>query len=148
MKDRQVDHSALRTNQVFIITLLLIAFVIDSVWLVAFVGFVMLIGTAVPTWGLFKRIYTLILKPLGFIKPDVIEDNPEPHQFAQGFGGFVIVGAVISLFLSANLLGWVLVWLVLILAGLNLFLGFCVGCFIYYQLSKFGIPGFLAEPLR
>jgi hypothetical protein len=48
MTDRKVDHSALRTNQVFIIGLLLIAFILDAKWLVAFVAFVMLLGTFAP----------------------------------------------------------------------------------------------------
>jgi hypothetical protein len=40
---RQVDQSALQVNQTFIIGLLVTAFVLDSVWLVAFVGVVMLL---------------------------------------------------------------------------------------------------------
>ena len=41
---RKVDHSALRVNQAFIIGLLVLAFVLDSLSLVLLVGAVMLVG--------------------------------------------------------------------------------------------------------
>lgn len=144
---RKVDQSALKVNQGFIIGFLLLAFVLDSVWLVAFVGVVMLLGTAVPSLSLFKRIYQHGLKPAGLVKPNVITDNPEPHRFAQGFGGVVVALAVLALLAGLPVLGWALAGLVALLAALNLFLGFCAGCFLYYQLNKLGVPGFVHSPI-
>lgn len=145
---RKVDLSALRVNQAFIIILLILAFVLDSWQLVAFVGLVMLIGTALPRLSLFKQIYRRALQPAGFVKPNVIPDNPEPHRFAQGFGGLVLSLAVISLLAGQAIVGWTLVWLVITLAGLNLFLGFCAGCFLYYQLNRLHVPGFEHSPIK
>lgn len=147
MKSRKVDQTALRTNQAFIVALLVLAFVWNNVWLVAFVGAVMLLGTAVPPLSLFKQIYWQGLKHTNFVKPDIVVDNPEPHRFAQGFGGTVVAAAVAALLLDAAMLGWVLVWLVVLLAALNLFLGFCAGCFVYYQFNRLGVPGFVHRPL-
>ncbi len=147
-KERKVDHSALRVNQAFIIALSLLAFILNNVWLAAFVGLVMLLGTAVPSLSLFKRIYQHALRPAGLVKPDVIVDNPEPHRFAQGFGGVVVALAAVSLLAGLPVLGWGLVWLVIALAALNLVLGFCAGCFVYYQLGKLGLPGFRVSPIR
>ncbi len=146
--DRRVDQSALKVNQTFIIGLLIVAFVLDSVWLVAFVAGVMLLGTAVPTLSLFKRIYTGILRPAGIVKPQAMVDNPEPHRFAQGFGGVVLLVALLLFLMGAATAGWVLVGLVVVLAGLNLFLGFCAGCFVYYQLNRLGLPGFSHSPIQ
>lgn len=146
--ERKVDQSALKVNQAFIIGLLVLAFVLNSVWLVAFVGVVMLLGTAVPPLSLFKRIYRHVLRPAGLVKPDVITDNPQPHRFAQGFGGVVVALAVLALLGGQAFLGWALAWLVIVLAALNLFLGFCAGCFVYYQLNRLGVPGFTARPIR
>ncbi len=145
--ERKVDHAALRVNQSFIIGLNILAFVLDQVWLVALVAAVMLLGTAVPSLALFKQIYLKLLKPAGLVKPDVIADNPEPHQFAQGFGGVVLLLAVLAWLMGQTAVGWVLVGLVVLLAALNLFVGFCAGCFLYYQLNRLGIPGFSRTPL-
>lgn len=145
---KSVDQSALQVNQAFIIGLLILAFVLDAAWLVAFVALVMLLGTAVSKLSLFKRIYQHILKPAGLVKPKVIEDNPEPHRFSQGLGGLFLTGATIALLAGFPVLGWGLAWLVVALAAINLFLGFCVGCFMYYQFNKLGLPGFKVSPIR
>ena len=55
-------------------------------WLVAFVSAVMLIGTVFPKIALFKAVYWHVLKPLKIARPDMLQDNPEPHLFAQGVG--------------------------------------------------------------
>lgn len=148
MSARKVDQNALRTNQAFIIGFLLIAFLVSLPIVVAFVALVMLIGAAYPPARLFVLIYQYGLRPAGLVKPDVIEDNPEPHRFALGFGGVVAAISAVALFAGAATLGWALSILVIILAGVNLFLGFCAGCFVYYQLNKLGVPGFSHAPLQ
>jgi hypothetical protein len=142
MNNRKVDHSALRTNQAFIIALLILAFVTDAKWLVAFVGAVMLIGTALPKAALFKAVYVYVLKPLKIARPDMRSDNPEPHLFAQGVGGAFLAGATLAFIANATTVGWGLAWIVVALASLNLFAGICVGCLMYYWLNRLGVPGF------
>jgi len=148
MSTRKVDQSALRVNQAFIIGLLIVAFWLDAVWLVGLVAVVMVLGTAVPSLSLFKRIYQHILKPTGLVKPHIIEDNPEPHRFSQGLGGVFVTLATLALLAGFTIVGWALAWLVIVLAALNLFLGFCAGCFVYYQLNRLGVPGFRVSPIR
>ncbi len=142
MNDRKVDHSALRTNQAFIIGLLLISFVTDEKALVVFVAAVMLVGTFLPKISLFKGVYLYFLKPRGLIKPDVKIDNPEPHLFAQGVGGVFLTAATLAFLANVATVGWALVWIVIALAALNLFAGICVGCLMYYWLNRLGVPGF------
>ena len=144
---RKVDQSALKVIQAFIIAFLVLGFVLNAVWLVVFVAAVMLVGTVVPALSLFKGVYTRALRPSGLVKANIIADNPEPHRFAQGFGGVVLLGAIAALLAGSAVLGWALVGLVIVLAALNLFLGFCAGCFVYYQLSKLGVPGFDRRPM-
>jgi hypothetical protein len=135
----RVDHSALRFNQASIITLLILAFLFDQVWLVAFVAAVMLTGTIWPGAGLFKLIYARWLKPAGLLRPDVRADDPAPHLFAQGLGSIVLILATAALLLGAPAIGWIFVGIVVALAAVNLFLGFCAGCFIHYQFARRGI---------
>jgi len=123
----KVDHSSLRVNQAVIILALLAAFIFDLPWLTAAVALIMLVGT-------------------GIVKQHVLADNPEPHRFAQGFGGVVAAVSSALLFLGASAAGWALVWLVIVLASLNLFVGFCAGCAVYYWLNRMQVPGFLKEP--
>lgn len=141
----RVDHTALRSNQAAIILLLLVAFVLNSPWIAAVVALVMLAGTAVGRPGFFP-VYVGILRPLGIARPDPLPDNPEPHRFAQGVGGVVAGAAALLLFLGSAAAGWSLVWLVVVLAALNLFLGFCVGCAVYYWLARLKVPGFARVP--
>jgi Domain of unknown function (DUF4395) len=140
-----VDHSAIKVNQAFIIVLSILAFILNAAWLVAFVALVMLLGTLLGKPGFFF-VYKYVLRPSGLVKPDILMDNPEPHRFAQGFGGLVLAAGSLALFLGVPLLGWALVWLVVALAALNLFAGFCMGCAMYYWLARVRAPGFSKNP--
>jgi hypothetical protein len=142
---QKVDHGALKANQLVIITLNIVAFVLNLPWLAGLVGLVMLAGTTLSKPG-FGFFYKSALRPLGLVKAEILLDNPEPHRFAQGFGGVVMLAGTISLFAGAPTLGWGLVWLVIALAALNAFGGFCAGCFVYYWLTRFGVPGFVKNP--
>lgn len=142
---QKVDHAALKANQLTIITLNILAFVFNLSWLVAFVAIVMGIGSLLKLPG-FILLYRYFYKPLGILKADVLNDNPEPHRFAQTLGFVFMTVGFAALFLGAGLIGWSLVWLVVILAALNAFGGFCVGCAVYYWLSRLNVPGFNKLP--
>jgi len=142
---QQVDHTALRVNQALIILLGILAFILDAAWLAALVALVMILGTLFGKPG-FYFIYRYVLRPTGLVKADILIDNPEPHRFAQGFGGIVLATGSLALFLGASILGWALVWLVVALAALNLFAGFCMGCAMYYWLARLSVPGFTKNP--
>jgi len=132
----QVDRTALRVNQACIIGLLALAFVLNQPWLVAFVFAVMALGTAIPQAALFQRIYRDMLRPAGLLRPDVHAEDPAPHRFAQGLGAAVLLAASLALFFGAAAAGWGLAFVVIALAAVNLFFGFCAGCFVYFQLQR------------
>jgi len=142
---RPVDHAALKANQIAIILLSLLAFILSLPWIAFGTAIVMALGTIFAKPGFFP-VYAGISRPLGWAKPDIIKDNPEPHRFAQGFGTVVLLGGSAALFSGLSGLGWSLVWLVIVLASLNAFAGFCAGCFVYYQLARLSLPGFSKKP--
>ena len=144
--EHQIDHSALRTNQTFIVILLALAFVLDVPLLVGFVAVVLIVGTAWPAAALFMRIYRHVLRPLGLVHPELVSDHPEPHRFAQGLAGTFTALSFLALLAGYAALGWALAWLVIVLAALNLFLGWCAGCTTYYWLNRLGVPGFEHQP--
>jgi hypothetical protein len=142
---QKVDHAALKANQLTIILLSVLAFLFNQPWLAALVAVVMGLGSLLKVPG-FLPLYRYVYKPLGLLKPDILDDNPEPHRFSQILGFVFLTAGFIALFLGVAALGWGLVWLVIALAALNAFGGFCVGCAVYYWLARFHLPGFDKTP--
>lgn len=140
--ERDVDHSAIRTNQIFTITLLGLAFVLAAPAISGVTGVIMLLSAAIPPLGLFTRIYRHLLKPAGIMRSRAIPDNPEPHRFAQLLGGVVVTLGTLLVLVDVSIAGWALIIVVIALASLNLFAGWCAGCMLYYWLNRLGVPGF------
>jgi len=142
---QKVDHAALKANQLTIITLNIVAFILNQPILAQIVTIAMGLGALLKFPG-FILFYRYFFKPLGILKPDVLDDNPEPHRFAQ-FVGFLFMAAGSALiFFGSAPIGWLLVWVVTFLAALNAFGGFCVGCAMYYWLARLNVPGFTKNP--
>lgn len=143
---RQVlDHSALKFNQISIITLTLLGFILNQPFFPSFVATVLLVGSFNSKFALFKLIYKHAVKPLNVMKPNLLEDIPAPHEFAQLLGGIMLGIGSLLLYTGSILLGWLFAWIVIVLAAANVFFGFCAGCFVYYQLRKLGVPGFRTQ---
>ena len=140
-----IDHSAIKVSQIAVSLLNILAFVLNLPWLAALIALVMFLGTLFKAPG-FGFIYRYFLKPLGWVKPHVLLDNHEPHRFAQGLGGVIMAFGSLVLFAGSEVLGWGLVWIVVALAALNAFGGFCVGCALYYWLGRLHLPGFTKTP--
>lgn len=133
---RTVDHSALRVNQASIVLVAGAAFLLNAPLLVALLFLALAAGTVVPALAPFKAIYAHVLRPAGLPRPDPRPDDPAPHQFAQGLGAVVLGLAVAAFLTGAGAIGWALAGLVALLAAVNLLAGFCLGCYIYYQLGR------------
>ena len=143
MATQVVDHSALKVNQTGIVATVLVAFIGSAFYrpllvLIPLLAIVLLVGTFAPQLALFKQFYFKVLKPRGIVKPRPVQDRPEPHNFAQGLGGVFLVVASAFL-LPVPVIGLALALLVAVLAFVNLAFGYCLGCQIYFQLSKRGV---------
>ena len=135
-----VDTTAIRFNQACIVVLVALAFVLQQPWLALAVGVVLAVGTAVPALALFQQIYRKVLRPAGLLKARVHPDDPAPHRFAQGVGAaFLLASGICLLAAHLSIPGWTLALIVVVLAAVNLFAGFCTGCFVYYQLGRVGV---------
>ena len=136
----KVDVTAIKFNQGCIVGFTVLAFLFDLPWLILFVGLVLAVGTIWPQAALFKQTYHKLLKPAGILKPRVVDDDPAPHNFAQGMAAtFMLLGSLSLLVLNLPVLGWILAGLVAVLAAVNLVFSFCAGCFTYYQLARLGL---------
>jgi Domain of unknown function (DUF4395) len=127
------DSNVLRFNQISIVFLLFLAALLNLPILVALVAAVMLLGTLEPRLALFKQFYGQFLRPRLGIAVRSSQDDPRPHNFAQGLGGVFLLVSSLAFVLAAPVLGWVIAGLVVVLALLNLTTGICVGCFLYFQ---------------
>ncbi|MGD1044477.1 MAG: DUF4395 domain-containing protein [Bacteroidota bacterium] len=137
-----IDYSTLKFNQISIISLTLLGFILNQPFFPSLVAVVLIASSINSNFALFKLTYKYVIKPLNLLKPNPVEDIPAPHEFAQLLGGIVLGIGSLLLYTGSPLLGWIFAWIVIALAAANLFLGFCTGCFVYYQLRKLGVPGF------
>lgn len=145
---RKLDQTGLKSGQALTIILLLIGFVLDSWLLVAFVAVAQLLGALAVPFAPYKLIYQNIIKPSGIVKPKPQPDNPEPHRFAMFLGTIFNGLGTVALLAGVPIVGWALVWLVIVLANLNFWLNFCAGCWMYYQFNRLGVPGFTQAPIQ
>lgn len=141
IKQQFVDQNELRTHQVLVLIGLLIGFITDRWELVALQAVVFFITVLLPSNGPYVLIYKGVLKPLGLIKPDLRVDVPQAHRFAMSIGLLVTGSSSYMLFSGNSMIGWSLVWLILIL-GVIALAGWCAGCFSYYMLNRMGLGGF------
>ncbi|HXR64407.1 MAG TPA: DUF4395 domain-containing protein [Ktedonobacteraceae bacterium] len=117
-----------------------LAFVFFQPIIVLITGLILALSALVPAIGPYRLVYRSILVPLHILKPKIVEDDPAPHRFAQGVGAvFTLASALVLLLSQATALGWTLDLIVFVLSGLNLFVGFCAGCFVYYHLGRLGV---------
>lgn len=142
----KLDKTSLKFNQGCIVVFTGSAFLLNTYWLVAFVGVVLLLDTIIPGTGLFKLTYKNIIKPLKILKPQISEESRVPHQFAQGLGGsFLILSFILLQYLGFSIIGWAVSFIVIAFAFVNLTLDFCAGCFIYFQIQKIRLSSSLTE---
>jgi hypothetical protein len=135
IKKAAVDINAAKSNQAIIIALLAASFLLKLPQLTLFVGAVMALGTLLGAPG-FMPAYKYFLKPLNLVKPRIVDEKPEGLRFAQGLGSVCTLSGALLLFAGSEYAGWGFVFLVIVLAGINLFAGFCVGCHFYYWIKK------------
>ena len=58
------------------------------------------------------------------------------------------LAALCLLLAGVSAIAWVLVAIVIALANLNFWLNFCMGCWMYYQFNRLGVPGFTVSPIQ
>ena len=136
----QVDTHLTKFSQSCIIILIALGFVLQTPVVILITGLAMALSVLVPAASPFGLFYRKVALSLGLLRPRVVEDDPAPHRFAQGVGAIFLLASSLVLFLPhATILGWILALIVFVLAGINLTVGFCAGCFMYYHLGRLGI---------
>ncbi len=135
----QVDTHLLKFSQVCVLVLIALSFLLNIPILISITGLILAFSVFKPASGPFKFLYQHVFVRFGWLKPHIVEDDPAPHRFAQGVGAtFLLVASLVFTLTSAITVGWILSLIVFVLAAINLFVGFCAGCFVYYHLGRRG----------
>ncbi len=143
-----VDQHQIKFNMAMTASLLVIGFLLNS-WIPVAIAIVcQFSGAAGLSFAPYRVLYTRLIVPGGLVKPDKIPDHHTPHRFAALVGGLFDLIGLILLLAGVTVAGWIFIAIVFVLSNLNLWLGFCAGCFMYYMLNKLGVPGFVYSPVR
>ena len=136
----RVDTHLAKFSQACVVALTALAFLFSQPVIVLIGAICMTLSALFPALSPFRLLYRGIVIPLHLWQPRVIEDDPAPHRFAQGVGAVFLIASTLVLFLThAPAAGWVLDLIVFVLAAINLTVGFCAGCLMYYYLGKMGL---------
>lgn len=138
---RTVDHNAIRSAQLMTIATLLVSAIVQRWEPVAALAVVFLVTALSFQAGPFILVYRWLLRPLRLVQPDPRVDHLQPHRFGQAVGAVSAAAAAALLYLGYATAGWVLVAVLILLTAVS-FSGWCIGCFIYFQLYRLGLRGF------
>jgi hypothetical protein len=136
----RVDTHLAKFSQAVTVLLSALAFLLNQPIIVAIAALILTLAAIVPSVSPFRLAYRYLVLPLHLLRPRIVEDDPAPHRFAQGVGAAFLIASSLLLYLtSASAVGWALDLIVFVLAAINLTVGFCAGCFVYYHLGRLGI---------
>jgi Domain of unknown function (DUF4395) len=133
----KTDLSALKFNQVTVVTLTALSLALGAPLLALLLGAAMLLGAVRPALSPMRAAYRA-LSPLLGLRPEIVDETPEAHHFAQGVGGVFLLASALASLAGLGLLGTLLGVAVIALALLNLTARICVGCLLYFQYKMLG----------
>ncbi|HAN56390.1 MAG TPA: hypothetical protein DCQ77_09490 [Betaproteobacteria bacterium] len=137
----QVDHAEIKLGQIFTMLLSVAAFVFAKPAYLIVLGGIFLVTAVYRPLSPFVLIYRYAVKPLGLMRSDYRLDNIQPHAFGQFIGAITVMLALALFYMGYYTVGWTIVWVLFALTLIS-YLGWCVGCFLYYQLYRLGLQGF------
>ncbi len=138
-----VDRHRIRFANGLTIALLVLAFVLNAPLLVLLVALAQFLGGIASPFAPYDWAYRALTQR-GLLRTYLVSDDPQPHRFASLVGAGVNALGWLLLTLGSGL-GWLAVWIVIVLANLNFWLSFCMGCWLYYRLGRLGVRGFNAR---
>ena len=136
----RVDTHLGKFSQGCTVVLTALAFILNQPVIVLITAILLALSAIAPSISPYRLLYRWVVLPLHLLRPRIVEDDPAPHRFAQGVGAVFLIVASIFLFLTtATAVGWALDLIVFALSAINLTVGFCAGCFVYYHLGRWGL---------
>lgn len=137
----QIDHAEIKMGQILTVLFSTTALALQEPIALMILGAVFLLSGTVRAISPFSLLYRWLINPIGIMKSDYRLDNIQPHKFGQLIGVLTIVIALGLIQFGYPVVGWGVV-VILIALTLISYAGWCIGCFLYYQLNRLGLEGF------
>ena len=137
----KVDHAEIKMGQILTIIISLVALALQDVRPLIGLGFIFFLSGTFRSISPFHLLYKWIINPLNIMKSDYRLDNIQPHKFGQLVGVITIAIIWSLIYFGYETAGWSVV-VVLIALTVSSYSGWCIGCFLYYQLNRLGLGGF------
>lgn len=131
----RTDLSALKFNQLAVVFVTLLAVILTLPALTLILGAAMLLGAVRPDLSPMRAAYRLLGRSLG-LSPEVVDEDPRAHHFAQGVGGTFLLASAAFTLAGLPVVGALLGVVVIALAILNLTEKICVGCIMYFRYRR------------
>lgn len=136
-----VDHAEIKMGQILTMAIAAAALALQMPVLLAVLGVTFLLSGTVRALSPFSWLYRGVVRPRGIIRSDYRLDNIQPHKFGQLVGALTVVAALGLIEAGYALAGWGVVVVLLVLTLVS-YAGWCIGCYLYYQLNRLGLGGF------
>ncbi|MEB1808638.1 MAG: DUF4395 domain-containing protein [Bacillaceae bacterium] len=129
---KEIPKSYVRANQYVMVILTIVSILLQNVSLLALTLLIVILPL------LFGPKANITFKVAKMLIKDVSNEETEAaelQRFNQTIAASLLGISLIVLLTTGHWFGWVLVGMVTVAASVAL-LGFCVGCFIYFQFKK------------
>jgi hypothetical protein len=130
---QEIPVPYVRANQAGMVLFVLLAIVLQQPWLITVLWIIQVLGLA---FGLKANVFIQLAKP--FLASRIAGAQTEAREllrFNQSIAVVLLTVSVIFLWINAHsVIGYVAAGMVGV-AALVAICGFCVGCFLYYQLK-------------
>lgn len=136
-----VDHAEIKMGQLLTIGISGVALATQQTLPLALLGGVFLLSGSFRGISPFTLLYRWVIQPLRLMRSDYRLDNIQPHKFGQLVGALTVALALGLIGFGYPTAGWGVV-AVLIVLTLVSYAGWCIGCFLYYQMNRLGLGGF------
>ncbi len=136
-----IDHAEIKVGQLLTITLSLAALTLQQTMPLMVLCVVFLLSGTIRGLSPFVWVYRWLVRPLKLMRSDYRLDNIQPHKFGQLIGAVTALLAIALIEYGPPLAGWSVVVVLIALTAIS-YAGWCIGCFLYYQLNRLGLRGF------
>jgi polyferredoxin len=132
------DRTARKFHQAVCVLILALGFVLGSaigLWLVGFVGLILLVGRYWWPADVFRQLAWRVLEPAGLLHRQDVQEDHHTRRVARVLGGSILLIAAILLSLGQSW-AWLPVGAIGLMIALDATFDFCALCAVTYRVGR------------